>query len=190
MRRHPFRLTLLIGSLACFLAPAAVAPRLSLDSLIDRSPLIVEGRVSHSWVAWDPAHQYIWTHYDVAVTDSMRGANSDVTVSEPGGTLDGVNQRFSGSLHYDVGEHVVLFLFRTPVGYWRTTGGSQGKFAVSGGRRVRQVSVDTAMPIAHTASSQELTSEHQLNSAEGSNLADFKSLVRSLARERTAIEVR
>jgi hypothetical protein len=189
MRRFPFRLTLLAGSLACSLAPAAVAPRLSLESLIDRSPLIVEGRVSHFWVAWDQAHQYIWTHYDVAVTDSLRGANSDVTVSEPGGTLDGVNQRFSGSIHYDVGEHVVLFLFRTPLGYWRTTGGSQGKFSISAGR-VRRVAADTATPIARAASGQELASERQLNSAEESALADFTSLVRSLARARTASEVR
>lgn len=183
MRRTPFRLKLVLGGLICFLAPAAVAPRLSLVSLIDRSPLIVEGRVIRSSVAWDPAHQYIWTHYDIAVTDSIRGANSGVTVSEPGGTLDGVNQRFGGSLHYDIGEHVVLFLFRTPVGYWRTTGGSQGKFAVAGGSRVRQVAAETAMPTARAESNQDLMSGEP-------NLADFKSLVRSLARARTAVEVR
>lgn len=190
MRGLLVRLTLIFGGLACFLATAALAPRLSLESLTDRSPLIVEGRVIRSWVAWDPAHQYLWTHYDIAVADSMRGANSDVTVSEPGGSLDGVNQRFSGSLQYEVDEHVVLFLFRTPVGYWRTTGGSQGKFMIARDSRIRQAPADTAMPIARVAPKLEPLSERQLNSANESTLADFKSLVRSLARARTAIEVR
>jgi hypothetical protein len=181
---------LLFGGLTCLLVRAAVAPRLSLESLTDRSPLIIEGRVIGSSVAWDPAHQYIWTHYNIAVIDSMRGATSNVTVSEPGGSLDGVNQRFSGSLHYDVGEHVVLFLFRTPVGYWRTTGGSQGKFAISRDSRIRQAAAHTAAPIAHAASKQDLLSERELNSANESHLAEFKSLVRSLARVRAANEVR
>jgi hypothetical protein len=190
MRGISLRLALILGGLTCFLAPAALAPRLSLESLTDRSPVIVEGRVIRSWVAWGPAHRYIWTHYGVAVTDSLRGGTSDVTVSEPGGSLDGVNQRFSGSLHYDVGEHVVLFLFRTPVGYWRTTGGSQGKFAVSRDSRVRQADGNTAMPTARMASTRELLSERQRIFAKESNLADFKSLVRSLARARIADEVR
>ena len=184
-------LPLIFLGLTCVVAQAAVAPRLSLESLIDRSPLIVEGRVSRSSVAWDPAHKYIWTHYEITVSDAMRGAGTDVTVSEPGGTLDGVNQRFGGSLPYEPGEHVVLFLFRTPVGYWRTTGGTQGKFAISGDGRIRPVSVGTAISTARVGSNRASESGvRQLNSVDRWKLTEFKSLVRSLARARIAVEAR
>jgi hypothetical protein len=36
-----------------------------------------------------------------------------------------------------VGEDAVLFLYRTPIGYWRTVGGPQGKYTVSAQGRVR-----------------------------------------------------
>jgi hypothetical protein len=43
----------------------------------------------------------------------------------------------SGTLPFTVGEDTVLFLYRTPIGYWRTVGGPQGKYTVSTQGRVR-----------------------------------------------------
>jgi hypothetical protein len=58
-------------------------------------------------------------------------------VSEPGGILDGIEQSTSGTLPYFAGEHVVLFLYRTPIGYLRTAGAGQGKFTVGADGRAR-----------------------------------------------------
>jgi hypothetical protein len=58
-----------------------------------------------------------------------RGAK--VTVSEPGGSLDGVSMMTSGTLPFALGEDTVLFLYKTPIGYWRVVGGPQGKFTFS-----------------------------------------------------------
>jgi hypothetical protein len=112
----------------------AVAPRYTLEELAAHSEFIVHGRIAASRVAWDARHKYIWTHYDVAVIESIRGGPAAIAVSEPGGSLDGVNQQFSGAVSYSAGEEVVLFLYRTPIGYLRTTGGLQGK--VSAGPRL------------------------------------------------------
>jgi hypothetical protein len=123
--------------LLCAIAAAAVVPRYSLEELVSQSEKIVAGRVQRVSTAWDPEHKFIWTHYDVLVSDSLRGSRDRiVTVSEPGGSLDGIHQMVGGALPYSIGEEVVLFLYRTPIGYFRTTGGGQGKFTVSANGRV------------------------------------------------------
>ncbi len=163
-------------------ASAAVSPRLSFDQMVDRSPVIIEARVVGSRTAWDPAHKYIWTHYELQVTDTIRGSSAVTVVSEPGGSLDGVNQAFSGSLGYSPGEHVFLFLFRTPLGYWRTTGGSQGKVMVGEDGRIHSdIGNPDATVEAHLP---------QASPREPIGVSAFKSLVRSLAQSRAANETR
>jgi hypothetical protein len=117
---------------------AAVAPRITAEELASQSERIVRGQVARSRSAWDSEHKYIWTHYEVSVTEMLRGPHAaTITVSEPGGSLDGVNMRTSGTLPFAVGEDTILFLYKTPIGYWRAVGGPQGKFAVSAQGRVR-----------------------------------------------------
>lgn len=179
------------AALTASMAYAAIAPRLSLETMIDRSPVIVEGHVTKSWTAWDSAHRYIWTHYELRVADALRGSSSNLTVSEPGGSLDGVNQGFSGSVGYAPGEHVVLFLFRTPAGYWRTTGGAQGKVTVRGNGRVHVDQEGTAPLDSHSDRRLPVTeSAHELGSVDNLAVYEFKTLVRSLAHSRAGAEVR
>src|ERR1700758_2154669 len=90
---------------------AAVFPRITAEQLTAQAQLIVEGNIVRSWAAWDSSHTYIWTHYEISVIDQFRGTRSaTVTVSEPGGSIDGVNQRFGGTVGYSLGERTVLFL--------------------------------------------------------------------------------
>jgi|SRR5271157_568744 len=125
----------LAGLLA--VAVAAVVPRMSAEEVAAQSERIVYGRVTRSWPAWDSKHKYIWTHYEVAVAEALRGPHTaTVTVSEPGGTLDGVNMQTSGPLPFAAGEAVVLFVYQTPIGYWRVVGGPLGKFTVNSAGRV------------------------------------------------------
>jgi len=124
--------------LACLAVQAAVVPALSLEQVIDQSEVIVHGRVARSWSAWDNAHKYIWTHHLIEVIDRVRGAEvRSIVASEPGGELDGVGMRFSGSIAYAVGEETIVFLYRTPIGYLRATGNGQGKYTITPGKRVR-----------------------------------------------------
>jgi hypothetical protein len=84
------------------LLSASEIPRLSLAELVKLSDTIVAGR-----------------------------AHPSVVVSEPGGTLNGVSLIVPGSTPYTVGEEVSVFLYRTPIGYLRTTNYGQGKFVIS-----------------------------------------------------------
>jgi hypothetical protein len=117
---------------------AAMVPSLSLENVIDQSEVIVHGRVGRTWTAWDNAHKYIWTHHAIEVIDHLRGGGAGpIVASEPGGELNGIGMKFSGSLAYAPGEETILFLYRTPIGYLRATAAGQGKYTVIAGRKVR-----------------------------------------------------
>ena len=114
------------------LLAAVPVPQLSLEALVSQSGAIVEGQVVRSWSAMDSENRFIWTHYEIKVTSTLKGrVEASVIVAEPGGTLNGISLRVPGSTHYDVGEKVSAFLYRTPIGYWRTTNYGQGKFVIA-----------------------------------------------------------
>ena len=134
--------------------------------------------MTRSWTAWDPGHKYIWTHYQVQVSEQLRGDSAQIAISEPGGSLDGINMGVSGAQPYVAGEHVLLFMFKTPVGYWRTNGGGQGKFTVGGDGRV--TSAARGMEIDGTSAGTSLSQVDRMD------LAQFKSLLRKMVQTRPA----
>jgi hypothetical protein len=162
---------------------ALVAP-ISLERLVEQSQIIVEGRVVRSWSTWDPKHKYIWTHHEVQVSDDIRGAGrATAVVSEPGGSLGGVHQLVTGALPYAKGENVVLFLYRTPIGYWRTTGGGQGKFMVCPDGRVHAAMQGLQIADARrTPSASPAKRGTPLRVVEYAKVTDFKARVRKLVR--------
>jgi hypothetical protein len=83
----------------------------------------------------------------------------------------------SGTLPFTVGEDAVLFLYRTPIGYWRTVGGPQGKFTVSAEGRVRALSYGAAF--AEPAGG--MRPGTPLSALEGISAPDFLARVRRLA---------
>ncbi len=130
---HPLRFLtpLLLFPLLC---AADALPLLSLEDLAAQSESIVEGRVVRAWSGMDPEGRFIWTHYQLQVNATWKGAAAaTVTISEPGGTLGGRTLYVQGSTHYAMGEEVAVFLYRTPIGYLRTTNYGQGKFTLTGG---------------------------------------------------------
>ena len=178
------REAVLLTGLAVLPGLGAVAPRYSLEDLVDHSEIIVEGTVTKSWSAWDQKHQFIWTHYDIQVMDWVRGSGGgSVVVSEPGGSVDGIYQQASGFVPYTAGEHLVLFLYRTPIGYMRSTGAQQGKLKIDGSGRVK---LDLAGIAVADGSGPRRTdlSTTRLSTLEGLQLAEAKSRIRVLARVR------
>lgn len=107
--------------------------RVSLDEAVSRAEWIVSGDVVRNWCGWDNGHRFIWTFTEIAVREKWKGAiGSTVTVAEPGGTVDNVKLAVNGMVRYSPGEHVVVFLYRTPIGLIRTVGLTQGKLLVDG----------------------------------------------------------
>lgn len=132
--RYPFRrwAGLLTSSLllTC-VAGATSVPQLSFEELIDHSDLIVSGQVTRSWAEWDSEHKFIWTHYEVAVSAAHKGTpGATAVVSEVGGIVGDRGMSVAGTVGYQTGEKVLVFLTRVPNGYLRTTGWGQGKYTV------------------------------------------------------------
>jgi hypothetical protein len=116
--------------LVCAAGATSVIP-LSFDELVDGSESIVSGEVTRSWADWDAEHKFIWTHYEVAVSAVHKGKpGTTVVVSEVGGVVGDRAMTVAGTVAYQAGEKVMIFLTRVPNGYLRTTGWSQGKYGV------------------------------------------------------------
>lgn len=128
------------AALALLLLPALHAttvPRFTFEQLTDSSEIVASGRVTHTWAAWDSEHKYIWTHYVLSVSETVKGAPaSSVEFAEPGGATAEATMTIAGTVAYATGENVVVFLSRMPNGYLRTTGWSQGKYTLDAGGRL------------------------------------------------------
>lgn len=156
---------------------ATVVPPLSLEELVSKSDQIITGKVIDSSYSWGVDHKFIWTYYEIEVVDTWKGApEKAVTVSEPGGALDGQAMRVAGAVRYTVGEQVTLFLQRFPSGTKRTVGWAQGKFEVDGSGRVHpSTSVGFALLIPGTSQS-----PTALASLDGITTAQLRDQIRAI----------
>jgi hypothetical protein len=172
---------------------ATVVARLDLSELARSSDFIVHGRVIRHYSAWDSGHRFIWTHYVVEVSESLKGTpGATVTVSEPGGTAGSDTLTVAGAPRYADREEVVVFLRRTPVGYLRSTGWGQGKYSVrraaDGSERIltNLGGLSLAAPPGR-GTRPALEAAPPLGRLNGMTLGEFKRLVRSQV-ARTEVE--
>jgi hypothetical protein len=109
----------------------ATLERLSLDDMINRSSMIVRGKVTASWASFTGS--VIYTHYQVQVNEQFKGApRSSVEVMTPGGAVQGLKQSFSGSPVLNSGDEFVFFLWTSKSGITWITGLTQGLFSLTG----------------------------------------------------------
>ncbi|MDQ6698777.1 MAG: hypothetical protein M3Z36_01170 [Acidobacteriota bacterium] len=162
---------------------ATSVPRLTVEQLVDGSESIVSGRAVRSWSSWDRSHQFVWTHHEIALEDVVKGElRGTVVVSEPGGAVDGKTMVIPGAVQFTPGEDVVLFLYRTPVGYLRTVGYGQGKYSISHDRRIRSygTQVEFVAPVGQQGEVRHAGTP--LKSLEGLPLPEFKQRVAKIVR--------
>ncbi len=174
---NPHARRAILTALAIGTLHATLAPRMSLDEMVERSERILQGRCLRAWTAWDAKHQFIWTHSEIQVLDSLKGGPAaTVVVSEPGGAVGDEAMWIAGMPQYRPGEEVVLFLYRVPNGMWRARGLGQGKFQVLPDGRVRADlgGVEIIDRIGAVPSGTDL------RSLDGLGLADLKNRVRGL----------
>ncbi|MEZ5365825.1 MAG: hypothetical protein R2748_26710 [Bryobacterales bacterium] len=160
--------------------PAATVPRMSFEQIVRDSPRAVHGVVVRSWSAWDAQRTAIWTHYEVRVSETLRGPSAQtLIISEPGGVVEDVAMSVPGAPRLEVGEEAVLFAYPTPLGHWRIRGWGQGRFpveTVAGRSVVRSPRVDAVKLTNRTAA---LTPESAWTPS-GEDLAAFLGRVRRL----------
>jgi hypothetical protein len=145
---RPLRLLFLTLFVPLICAGTSVV-RLSLEDAVTRAEWIVDGDVIRNWCGWDSGHRFIWTHTEIAVRRQWMGSvSATVTISEPGGMVGGRGMAVAGMVRYAPGEHVVVFLYRTPIGLIRTVGLAQGKLQVDRRGLVHPSASDAALVTA------------------------------------------
>ncbi len=143
----------LLGSLASL--PGSTLRQLTLDDMIRQSTMIVHGTVQPSNVMQHGS--MIFSHYTIQVSETYKSPASQpasqIDFGVPGGSLNGLIQRYSGAPALTVGQDYVLFLWTSKTGLTQIIGLSQGLFSV--------ISTPGAAPIVVSAG----TAERMLNSA-------------------------
>jgi hypothetical protein len=111
---------------------ATVLRYLPFEEQVDSSRVIVVGTVVGRAAKWNGSHTLISTEVVVRVEQALKGSpGATLTVSVPGGVLDGIGQAVDGAPNLLEGRRYVLFLERTDGAAYRVTGFSQGSYAVT-----------------------------------------------------------
>ena len=134
---------------------AGTAIRLDLDSLLDGSDLVLEGRVSSARVL-EPAPGRIETEYTIAVDRTFWGTElHQRTVRLPGGVLpDGRGLILPGMPELAAGEEALLFLSEAgSTGVRMPVGLAQGKLRISTSLTGQRVLVGDRAQLSLTDSS-------------------------------------
>lgn len=171
--------------LLCSAGLATTIAKLSFEDMTDTSEVIATGKVTRSWTAWDDAHRHIWTHYEIAVSDTSKGkVGATVEIAEPGGAVAGEGEMIAGTVEYRGGENVLVFLQRMPNGYLRTAGWGQGKFVVDQAGRLRgDVSLGEVAVIDVKTGARTARTSVKL---EGVTLSDARAAILNRIRNRAA----
>ena len=171
---------------------ATLVPTMSVEEMIDESAIVVHGKVWRTWTAWDNERQFIWTHHEILVADTLKGAtDGKVVISEPGGTVGEQSMSIAGAPRYRVGEEVILLAYRTPIGYFRTCGWGQGTFSVQAGAsgaklvHANRLGVQLVEPLSKGAQGARARGR-PAKVLDGLTLDEFKSHLRQLIVDRAS----
>lgn len=104
---------------------------LGTDELTKRSEIVAHGRVKEMKSQWEGNKERIVTRVTMAVGEYLKGgAGSVMTITSPGGEVDGVGEWYSHTARFAKDEEVVVFAEKDKKGNLRVTGGNEGKISI------------------------------------------------------------
>ncbi|MCF6227670.1 MAG: hypothetical protein L3J82_03250 [Planctomycetes bacterium] len=156
---------------------ATVALKMDIESLAEKSTLIVVAKINSKESRWDASKKGIWTHHEITVEDTLKGsADADQKLVTRGGVVGKLGQNVAGSGQFKIGERAVFFLWKDATKRWRLTGMAQGAFKITGAKVKNSVAgiklVNSDLKALKKADKQPLEFE----------LADFKSDIKELVK--------
>jgi hypothetical protein len=125
---------ILFAVLLAFALPARAQERtLTTEQLTAGADVVLVGKVSSQRSSWTADRKRIVTTVSIAVEEQLKGAIAagTVTVTVPGGEVDGVGEWYSHTARFAKDEEVVVFARKDNEGTMRVAGGSQGKLTVT-----------------------------------------------------------
>lgn len=132
--RRPW--SLWIHALALLLATAcplhAQQQELNTERLTRQAEMIIVGSVTEVTSSWTADRSRIVSLVTIRVEESLKGspAGATVTLTVPGGEVDGVGELYTHAPQFRADEQVVVFGRRDAQGALRVAGGDQGKVTI------------------------------------------------------------
>lgn len=137
MRLHTIRpLSWWIPAVALLLAVTlplhAQQQEASTEQLTRSAEMIIVGSVTEVTSSWTPDRSRIVSLVTIHIEESLKGApaTATVTLTVPGGEVDGVGELYTHAPRFRADEQVVVFGRRDAQGSLRVAGGDQGKVTV------------------------------------------------------------
>jgi hypothetical protein len=124
-------------------APGQTKP-VTIDELARESEVVAVGKVTGMRGEWDQNKTRIVTRVTVAVSEYLKGnVGAVMTVTSPGGEVDGVGEWYSHMARFKKDEDVVVFAEKDKEGNLRVAGGELGKLVV---KKDAQTSIERVSP--------------------------------------------
>lgn len=114
------------------------------DRLVKEADVVAVCKVTAATAEWEGPNSRIVTRVTMAVDEYLKGnAGSVITITAPGGEVDGVGEWYSHSPRFVKDEDVVVFAGRDARGDFRIKGGAEGKLSIkkddlTGKRRISE----------------------------------------------------
>lgn len=105
---------------------------LTTEDLVQRADVIIIGKVTAMNPEWSRDRSRILTRVTIAVDQHIKGEASEnsVTVTIPGGEVDGIGEVYSHFARFKLDEQVVVFAAADRQGQLQVVGGDEGKATV------------------------------------------------------------
>jgi len=129
-----FRPVLIGGGILCGLVPGLLLGQehdVQADALAKKAEVVAVGRVTDLKAEWDQNKSRIVTRVTMAVGEYLKGgAGTVMTITSPGGEVDGVGEWYSHTARFAKDEDVVVFAEKDKKGNFRVSGGQEGKISI------------------------------------------------------------
>ena len=138
--RNPIGLALLIAVLASPALATTVA-KLSLEQLVQRADLIVQGQVQSVYSQWDEQRRLVFTYVSIRVDEPLKGGQREsILIRQIGGKFGTIEMSVAGAPQFRSAERALLFLKRQDATTFQVVGMNQGLFRIVEDSAVSNVS--------------------------------------------------
>lgn len=111
---------------------SGLVEKLTIQDLTLRADNIVVGTVTDIRSQWDAEHRHIYTLVTISIENRIKGnlQREELTITVPGGKVEGIREWVSDTPHFEISERAVLFLRGYEANTFEVLGCFQGKYSI------------------------------------------------------------
>jgi len=121
----------LVAALLATPAVATTVAKLSLEQLVQRADLIVQGQVQSVYSQWDDERRLVFTYISIHVDEPLKGEpRQTVLIRQIGGRVGAIQMSVAGVPQFNRGERALVFLKRQDATTFQVVGMNQGLYEI------------------------------------------------------------